>query len=309
MGEYDKKTSIGDASYWLERHRNDLDRFLYKEFSEKDNGVIREIFKEYPGEARIILKDYKANNLQKQNEILKELALGKSKISYIIGMRGGGKTALAMWLVDKLHEVSDKRGYYVVGEGVNKSLFPKWIRFEDDLKNVPVNSFAVVDETAIRYSARETWKKENIVLGKMLSIARHNSINVIFITVNAYMVDINISRMRDCVFWKRSNDYGIHERGLSQDTHMYQKLRIIRMNMAPEAIEDTLFEYPGKRRFIKFNHGLADFWSDKMSVLFRGYDFKAKEEDKIREIVKPLPFKTIQEIRKERLKNSESGII
>jgi archaellum biogenesis ATPase FlaH len=121
-----------------------------------------------------------------------------SLIMLITGKRGSGKTSLGMSLLEVFNSI-DKKCYAV---GFGKAKVPRWLHKADSLENVPNNSAVLVDEGAIVYSARDSMKNANKMLGKLMAIARHKNLSLILIAQNSAMLDVNILRLSDILLLK-----------------------------------------------------------------------------------------------------------
>jgi len=263
-----KRGGSGSAIHWLNGRFMALDRYLQRFYDIYDWDNVKRFFFENPIQARTIINDFLKTNEQKQNKVIDILMEGKSKIIYIVGGRGQGKTVLAFWIVEQIHLIDLLYPIYIVGEGIIKQ-FPAWINCCENIKDVPNGAFVILDEASIRYSAREFYKEANMLLGKLLAIARHKDLSIIFITQHTGLIDINILRLRDIILWKKMNSYSIGERTEKRTDEFWGK---VRTKMSPRAREETLFEYPAERRFINFSHSTSDFWNENMSTMFRDYN-------------------------------------
>lgn len=126
---------------------------------------------------------------------LKNRMKNDSLIMIITGKRGSGKTALGFKILDVL---SGNRKPYYLGQGK----IPGFIKKVLDIKNVKNNSVVLVDEAAISYSSRSSMKKENKVMGELMTIARHKNLSLIIITQNSAMIDLNMIRLADTLIFK-----------------------------------------------------------------------------------------------------------
>jgi len=274
-----KRKGLGSARHYLGGRNLTMKRYLQTFYSPYDWDIIRNFFFQNPVQARTIIDDFSKTNETKVERIMQEMSQGKSKIVIICGSRGGGKTSLAMYLAEKLYQKERINRIYFVGEQINKQLFPEWIRVVSDVEKVPAGSFAIIDESSIKYSARRSMEDSNVALSSFIAIARHNDLTILFITQHLNLIDINIFRLRDMIFFLRSSDYQIGERGGKHKSRdkFYEKVR--RMMMARQ-LGECLFEMPSKRRFINFKYPLPEFWNDNISKLFKGFkpsEIKAKE--------------------------------
>lgn len=281
-----RKQSTGTARWWIYGHRITMERYLHRFYPIFDWEVIKYFFMANPIQAKVILDDFKRNNEEKLKEVINIFIFGKSKIVYIIGARDSGKTASA-FMFSEIVQKETNRKIYCVSPTLNKKYLPEWIIVVDDIRDVPIGSFAIIDEASLQYNAREFYKRENIDMGKILAIARHKDIFLIFITQDIQLADITIRRLRDIVIWKRSNDYGLSERGThrSQEHKFWRKVRNM---MAPKDQNECLFEYPAKKRFIHFTHDLPECWNDELSKSWRDFKFQRPELLPKKDIIKEM---------------------
>jgi len=119
-----------------------------------------------------------------------------SKIITIAGKRGSGKSTLGFRIMENIN-AKKKRPCFVIG--VSQDVLPSWITSIEALEDVKV------DEGAISFSARESMKKGNKKLGKLLAIARHKDLTLILITQNTGMIDKNVLNLTDTVILKQGS--------------------------------------------------------------------------------------------------------
>lgn len=276
-----QRSSFGSAIYWLEGRPATMSRYLSTYYTPYDWDIIKNFFWENPIQAKIILSDFSKTNDTKLDIIVNEMSFGKSKIVIIVGARGSGKTCLSMFLVDELHKRELAWRIYFVGEDLDKHLFPNWIKVVNDINQVPNSAIAIVDEASVKFSARRSMDEGNILLTSLIATARHNDLTILFITQHLSLIDINVFRMRDMIFFLRSADYTIGERGgrTRSEDKFFRKIRNM---MIARDIGECLFEQPSKRRFINFKFELPDFWNDEISKIFKNINQKEKfVKDKI----------------------------
>jgi Cdc6-like AAA superfamily ATPase len=124
--------------------------------------------------------------------------ISTSTIILITGKRGSGKTALGM----KLLEIYSHYGKKCYALGFKNSKLPTWIKKVDNLEKVKNNSVLLVDEGGILFSSRESMKSSNKWLSNIMAIARHKNLNLILITQNSGMIDLNVLRLTDTILMK-----------------------------------------------------------------------------------------------------------
>lgn len=282
-----KRQSFGTAIHYLNGHSLTMKRYLQTFYPPYDWPVITQFFYDNSIQAKVILNDFMKTNDEKFEEVIKIFVTGKSKIVYIVGARGKGKTATAFMTAEETHKQTGRPVYYVAPSVSNSKALPYWCKISESIQKVPRGAFAIVDESAIQFNAREYMDRDNIDMTKLLVIARHKDIFLIFLTQDTELADTNIRRLRDIILWKPSNNYSLSERGNRQSREMrfWQKVRNM---MAPRDKDQCLFEYPAEKRFIHFEHGLPECWSESLSKMWQTKTFG---DDEIKKEVKPEKLK------------------
>lgn len=280
-----KRQSFGTAYWFLQGHSIAMSRYLNDFYPIYDWQIMKGFFYDNPIQAKVILEDYRRDNAVKQRIVLGCILDGKSKLILVIGGRGQGKTCLAGWIMERIQDTDNKLPIYVVGEGV-LHIFPEWVKYADKIEQVPNGAFIILDEASIRYNSRDFFKDANKLLGKMMAIARHKDISVVFITQHPQLIDINILRLRDLTLWKKMNSYDISERGTGKSSKGDKFWNKVRMNMAPRTKKETLFEYPAEKRFINFTSPEPIFWNDRISKSFQNFKFEEDNKEVKDNIVK-----------------------
>jgi hypothetical protein len=236
---------------------------------------------------RTVIEDYKMTNDEKILEFTKKVYYGKSKIILIIGARGSGKTATALYFAEQAKIHGGHRVIYYVGTPENKEIYPPWFKFINDIDDVPISSFAIIDEAAIKYSARNFQKEENKDLTNQMVIARHRDITLVLITQNMNLVDINIRRLSDILIFKEGSDYGIQKkRGEVMSREQKEKMLILK-RMKPTTKEECLIEYTSQAVSIyrKIVVPLPTFWDDEtISKSFRSFKKPVVQQKEIKSI-------------------------
>jgi hypothetical protein len=125
-----------------------------------------------------------------------------SQIILIFGKRGSGKSTLGFRLMENIH-AKKKRPCYVIGVG--EEFLPEWISEVEHVDDAKNGGIVLVDEGAISFSSRESMKTANKDLGKLLAIARHKGLTLLFITQNTGMIDKNVLNLTDVIIAKEGS--------------------------------------------------------------------------------------------------------
>ena len=219
------------------------------------------IFKKEKPKVTIEAIKVKEGNLDGFIDALKN----KSIIVLISGKRGSGKTALAFALLEK---IKNKRKIYMLGI---KARLPRWIKQIDSVERIKNNSVVLIDEAAIAIGARESSKALNKAISKLMAIARHKNLSLIFITQSAAMLDINVLRLVDAFI--------IKEPSLLQERFERKEIK----KLYEEVKQEFKKIKEGKEAyafiFSDFFEGLIkaslpSFWNEKLSKSFAFFEVK-----------------------------------
>lgn len=124
----------------------------------------------------------------------------QSQITLIVGGRGQGKTATALFFAEKLHERNPDKKIFAVS---HPGKLPAWIKKTNSIESVPEDSLILADESAVEFASRSSMTKKNKTLSTILPILRHKNQSAIFVTQNSSMSDLNLVRLVDCVIVKQ----------------------------------------------------------------------------------------------------------
>ena len=125
-----------------------------------------------------------------------------SLILSIVGRRGSGKSVLGFSLLENVYAKTGRKAFVM---GVDQKLIPRWIGSVNSIEEVDNNSILLIDEGAISFSSRESMSKKNRELGKMLAVARHKDLTLIFITQNTGMMDKSVLNLTDTLIFKEGS--------------------------------------------------------------------------------------------------------
>lgn len=125
-----------------------------------------------------------------------------SLILLIFGKRGSGKSSLGFRLLENIHSKTKRKCYAL---GIEQKLIPNWISSVDSVEKVPNGGVVLIDEGAISFGSRDSMTIKNKELIKLLAIARHKSLSLVFVTQNTGLIDKNILALTDALFVKEGS--------------------------------------------------------------------------------------------------------
>lgn len=184
----------------------------------------------------------------------------KSTVGIILGSRGSGKTGLGLRLVENWAS----RGRKAFAMGFAGAGLPAWIGAVENAEAVPNNAVLLVDEGGIFFSSRESMSDANKLLSKLLFIARHKDMSVLFISQNSANLEVNTIRQADYLLLKKPS--------LLQKDFERNKIKDIYEEVAGDfkklgADKGLVYVYSDQFRGFASN-GLPSFWSERTSKAF-----------------------------------------
>ncbi|PIN93236.1 hypothetical protein COU54_03870 [Candidatus Pacearchaeota archaeon CG10_big_fil_rev_8_21_14_0_10_31_24] len=126
----------------------------------------------------------------------------ESKIVLIFGKRGSGKSALGLRIMENIKSETERSCYTI---GISEKLLPSWISTIENIDEADSGSIILIDEGAISFSSRESMKSTNKELSKIMAIARHKNLTLLFITQNTGMIDKNVLKLTDSLMIKEGS--------------------------------------------------------------------------------------------------------
>ncbi len=195
------------------------------------------------------------------NSFWRSLRESDSLIGIVVGARGSGKSAFALSLAENLKGAKKK----CFAMGFSRKSLPAWITVVEHVDELENDSFVVIDEGGILFSARDSMSSANRMLSDLLFVARHKSLTIVFISQNSSSLEVNTLRQADFIVLKRSSllqknferkiiadIYTEHEEGFKEHAD----------------IKGIALVYSDK--FLGFiENDLPSFWSDAVSKSFK----------------------------------------
>lgn len=200
----------------------------------------------------------------------KMLSSKDSTIGIILGARGSGKSAFGLKFLENLHAVTGRK---IVAMGFQRGELPHWIHTIDDIEFIENNSYVLIDEGGILFNARQGFSDANQLLSKLLLIARHKDLSIMFISQNSSNLEINAIRQADYLVLKPSSLLQLDfERKKIKDIYIEASedfARYKRTKGLTYIYSDTF------KGFV--SNPLPTFWTTSISKSFRN---KVEEKDK-----------------------------
>lgn len=182
-----------------------------------------------------------------------------SLIILIFGRRGSGKSVLGFKLLENIYNKTNRKCYAL---GINQMLMPKWISSIEDVDNAANNSIILVDEGALSFNSRESMKSKNRDIGKLLAIARHKNLTLIFITQNTGLIDRNVLKLTDILLIKEGSLLQM-EMERSEIKKFYEKSNKA-LSELDEKKEQYVYVIDSNFEGV-LSHPLPSFWSSDLS--------------------------------------------
>ncbi|MFH1107131.1 MAG: hypothetical protein V1787_04515 [Candidatus Micrarchaeota archaeon] len=184
----------------------------------------------------------------------------KSTVGIILGSRGSGKSGLGMRMLENWAAGGRK----ACAMGFDQSALPSYIRVVESAEQAPNGSVLLVDEGGILFGSRDSMSGANKLLSKLLFVARHKDLAIVFVSQNSANLEINSIRQADYLLLKRPSllqkDF---ERGKIQEIY--------------SAVSKDFKELSGDKGLVYIygdafrgfaSNGLPSFWSERTGKAF-----------------------------------------
>ena len=108
----------------------------------------------------------------------------------VMGKRGSGKTALAMWVMEEYHKQRGFVGAVYKAPKAMKELLPDWVETPSQLTRLPKNSVVVIDEAQQVANARRSSSTENLDLAQCVALSRQRNQLIFLISHHSRKLDM-----------------------------------------------------------------------------------------------------------------------
>lgn len=213
--------------------------------------------------------------LAKPEPISMSKALRRPGVIMIMGHLGSGKTGLACYLMDWVHEHKGLQGVYYLPPHLQQmkqavqKLTPAWISVVSDIKKLPNNTVILVDEAAQTANARRSMSSQALDMDALCSLARQKGQHIIFVSHHSRKLDMALVMQTVAVLWKRPTYlHAMFDRD-EMEVFTYRAIEFFEEIYGEIARKKaTLMADFEDLKFYRFTNGLPSWWSDALSHVF-----------------------------------------
>jgi len=121
----------------------------------------------------------------------------------VMGRRGSGKTALAMWVMEEYHRTKGIGGAVFKAPNAMKKMLPDWVETPARIKAIPADSVVVIDEAQQVANARRSSSNENLDLANLVALSRQRNQLIILISHHSRKLDMLDVMDASRIIWKQ----------------------------------------------------------------------------------------------------------
>jgi hypothetical protein len=247
-------------NYLLKSHEAEVWQWLYLRYDNyAERNTIAQQMEEYPELTIKFVENLRYTDEQNQKRFFKAIK-DKSVIGVLLGIRGSGKTATIMWLLEQYH-IQFKQEICAYNVSTQS---PQWIQQKEfdeehvyeDLSN---NSVTGHDEVHLDIEPKKFTGKGNVGVKRYLSTTRHRKQSIYYLSQLASGIGLDMMKFADILMFKRMNLF-------NEDTDRKEYLKQF-TPFFPKHQDEILIIY-GDQVFY-FKHKLPKFWTNQISEAFK----------------------------------------
>jgi len=121
----------------------------------------------------------------------------------VMGKRGSGKTAMALWAMEELHRTKGLGGAVFRAPSAMRKLLPDWVDAPTRLARLPYDSVVVIDEAQQVANARRSSSTENLDLAQCVALSRQRNQLIFLISHHSRKLDMLDVMEASRVIWKQ----------------------------------------------------------------------------------------------------------
>lgn len=197
-------------------------------------------------------------------------ALPNPGVIIVLGHRGTGKSALGFWLLEKLHNRKKLKAVVVGMPRSKRKLVPAWVSHTEDINRLPEKAVVLLDEAALRFSARRSQTDTNLAVSGLVALSRQRKQVIILVCHTARMLDVELVFDSDLVVYKLPSVAHVKfERKETAEYTLKAREALLKVKN-PKAWAYVIDFHQGREGLLR--NRLAHFWSDSLSNVWAGLD-------------------------------------
>lgn len=212
----------------------------------------------------------------------------------ILGGQGTGKSSLAYYLLEILHDRGRCYVYRLPEEGI--PLIPKWLGICREIADVPPRSIVLVDEAYLPFFSRESQSRGNRELTKIINLARQKKMGLIFVAHESRHLDKNILSGIDTLIIKKPAPLQVVLDRSFLKPYLLKAERIFQGKGDASAKTTSYIPFSPGRFEGELENPKPSFWSEKISHIFAS-GYIGREERPARELTKEEKRKRAKKLR------------
>lgn len=154
-----------------------------------------------------------------------------------------------------------------------RKVVPKWVEHRDDIEKLPERAIVLLDEAALRFSARRSQSDGNVLMAGLVALSGQRDQIIIFIAHTARLLDVEQIFDSDLIIYKLPS--AAHVSFERKETAQYTRdARQALLKQRDPRKWAYLIDFHNERQALLKN-GLPSFWSNELSNAWSGLDVMA----------------------------------
>ena len=183
----------------------------------------------------------------------------------MMGQRGSGKTATAMWVMEELHKTLGIGGVVHKAPNALKKMLPDWVEYSTKVTRLPHECVVIIDEAQQEANSRRSSSEANLDLANAVALSRQRKQLIFLISHHSRKLDMADVMDASRIIWKQP----------SAGQVMFERKEIKQFSERAIARYEALKGNPQKQAYVmdfstlKFGFtrtNLPSFWSDGVST-------------------------------------------
>lgn len=192
-----------------------------------------------------------------------EQAVKPPCVVVILGFRRKGKSALAWWLLERLHQKKNLQACCLAMPQKSRRLLPRWVAHYDSINKLPKNAVVVIDEAALKFAARRSSSDPNVMMQALVALSGQKNQVILFVAHVSRLLDIDSIMESDLVIFKMPSL--AHVKFERKEIAEYTKEARERLQVKSNPKKwSWIVDFHDDRRGLLPN-GLPSFWTQQLS--------------------------------------------